>query len=90
MDEKISLLAGRDWWNTVPVGRLNIPTIKVTDGPNGARGDSFFNMSKWHGHSFRTQLTESSRYGSSQRDCHRSYFLRFGYTGGWYLARQRG
>jgi len=45
-DEKISLLAGADWWSTVPVGRLNIPSVKVTDGPNGARGDSFFNMSE--------------------------------------------
>ncbi|KAK4689561.1 beta-glucosidase, partial [Tremellales sp. Uapishka_1] len=44
LDEKISLLAGRDFWNTVSVPRLNVPTIKVTDGPNGARGDSFFNM----------------------------------------------
>ncbi|WWC63133.1 uncharacterized protein I303_105733 [Kwoniella dejecticola CBS 10117] len=42
--EKISLLAGKDWWNTVPVPRLNIPSIKVTDGPNGARGESFYHM----------------------------------------------
>jgi len=42
--EKISLLAGKDWWSTVPVARLNIPSIKVTDGPNGARGGSFFKM----------------------------------------------
>lgn len=45
IDEKVSLLAGKDWWNTVPIPRLNIPSVKVTDGPNGARGDSFFNMS---------------------------------------------
>nr|XP_019044516.1 beta-glucosidase [Kwoniella bestiolae CBS 10118]OCF23446.1 beta-glucosidase [Kwoniella bestiolae CBS 10118] len=32
-EEKISLLAGKDWWN-----------IKVTDGPNGARGESFYHM----------------------------------------------
>jgi beta-glucosidase len=37
-DEKISLLAGRDMWHTVPVERLGIPALKVTDGPNGARG----------------------------------------------------
>ena len=38
LEEKISLLAGADLWHTVPVPRLGIPQIKVTDGPNGARG----------------------------------------------------
>ena len=38
IDEKISLLAGADLWHTVPINRLNIPSIKVTDGPIGARG----------------------------------------------------
>jgi beta-glucosidase len=38
LEEKISMLAGADMWRTVPVKRLGIPTIKVTDGPNGARG----------------------------------------------------
>lgn len=50
VDEKISLLAGKDWWNTVPVPRLNVPSVKVTDGPNGARGGSFFNMSESSAH----------------------------------------
>jgi len=27
--EKIQLLAGADWWHTVPVPRLNIPGVKV-------------------------------------------------------------
>jgi hypothetical protein len=30
--EKVSLLAGADMWHTVPVERLAIPTLKVTDG----------------------------------------------------------
>jgi beta-glucosidase len=37
--EKVSLLAGVDTWRTVPIERLNIPSIQVTDGPNGARGE---------------------------------------------------
>ncbi|KAL1409700.1 hypothetical protein Q8F55_003696 [Vanrija albida] len=39
--EKITMLAGADWWHTVPVPRLNIPGVKMSDGPNGARGASF-------------------------------------------------
>ena len=38
LDEKIALLAGKDMWHTVPLPRLNIPSIKVSDGPNGVRG----------------------------------------------------
>jgi beta-glucosidase len=38
LEEQVSLLAGADFWTTVPVSRLGIPAIKVTDGPNGARG----------------------------------------------------
>jgi beta-glucosidase len=37
-EEKISLLAGKDDWTTVPIPRLGIPSLKVTDGPMGARG----------------------------------------------------
>jgi beta-glucosidase len=38
VEEQIALLAGRDSWTTTPVERLKIPSIKVSDGPNGARG----------------------------------------------------
>ncbi|HTR13696.1 MAG TPA: glycoside hydrolase family 3 C-terminal domain-containing protein [Roseiarcus sp.] len=38
IEEQIALLAGRDSWTTTPVDRLGIPSIKVSDGPNGARG----------------------------------------------------
>jgi beta-glucosidase-like glycosyl hydrolase len=37
IDEKVSLLAGRDIWNTVPIQRLGIPSITMTDGPHGVR-----------------------------------------------------
>ena len=36
--EKVSLLAGADMWHSVAVERAGIPALKVTDGPNGARG----------------------------------------------------
>lgn len=38
LEEQVSLLAGADFWTTVPIPRLGIPAIKVSDGPNGARG----------------------------------------------------
>ncbi|KAJ4176365.1 hypothetical protein NW755_014454 [Fusarium falciforme] len=44
LTEKVAFTAGEDWWRTVALSRLNIPSVKLTDGPNGARGQSFFNM----------------------------------------------
>ncbi|SGZ50938.1 CIC11C00000000336 [Sungouiella intermedia] len=41
--EKISLLAGLNSCQTVKVDRLNIPEVRVSDGPNGVRGTRFFN-----------------------------------------------
>ncbi|KAH9218724.1 glycoside hydrolase superfamily [Leptodontidium sp. 2 PMI_412] len=38
LEEKISLLAGRNFWETFAVPRLDIPSLRVSDGPNGARG----------------------------------------------------
>lgn len=40
-EEKVALMAGTDTWRTVAVPRLGIPALKMTDGPNGARGDAF-------------------------------------------------
>jgi beta-glucosidase len=40
LDEKASLTAGADFWSTVAVPRAGIPAVRVTDGPNGARGPS--------------------------------------------------
>ena len=40
--EKVSLLAGSSMWLSTPVERLGIPAIKVSDGPNGARGGGSF------------------------------------------------
>ena len=38
--EKISLMSGFNSWYTNKIDRLDIPSIKMSDGPNGVRGDS--------------------------------------------------
>lgn len=38
LDEKASLTAGADIWRTAALGRAGVPAVKMTDGPNGARG----------------------------------------------------
>jgi beta-glucosidase len=40
--EKVAKLAGTNHWYTVPVERLGIPSLKMSDGPNGARGAGGF------------------------------------------------
>ncbi|KAL4890103.1 putative beta-glucosidase I [Aspergillus ambiguus] len=43
LGEKVALTAGIDFWHTASVPRLNIPTLRMSDGPNGVRGTRFFN-----------------------------------------------
>lgn len=38
LDEQVSLLAGEDFWTTPAIPRLGVGRLRVTDGPNGARG----------------------------------------------------
>ena len=40
VDEKASMTAGADMWSVPGVERLDIPPMRVTDGPNGARGSA--------------------------------------------------
>lgn len=43
ISEKIGLISGADFWHTYPVERLGVPSIRLSDGPNGVRGTKFLN-----------------------------------------------
>ncbi|NCV11277.1 MAG: hypothetical protein EBW44_07165 [Rhodobacteraceae bacterium] len=40
LEEQVSILAGADYWSTPAIDRLGIAKLRVTDGPNGARGST--------------------------------------------------
>ncbi|MGO9877869.1 MAG: beta-glucosidase family protein [Acidimicrobiales bacterium] len=40
LEEKAALTVGIDTWRTASFPRLGVPSVKMTDGPNGARGDT--------------------------------------------------
>jgi beta-glucosidase len=42
LEEKCRLLAGATMWRTAGVERLGIPAMKMSDGPNGVRGEHGF------------------------------------------------
>lgn len=45
ISEKIKLIGGVDFWHTAEIERLGVPSLRVSDGPNGVRGTKFVNGS---------------------------------------------
>ncbi len=41
LKEKVALLSGLDIWRTVPISRVGLPSITMTDGPHGARATRY-------------------------------------------------
>lgn len=41
LEEKVLLLAGKDWWHTNPIERLGVGSLRLSDGPVGVRGPSW-------------------------------------------------
>ena len=39
LEEKVSLLTGRDFWNTVPLESIGLRNMLLSDGPAGVRGE---------------------------------------------------
>ncbi|OJJ66054.1 hypothetical protein ASPBRDRAFT_666692 [Aspergillus brasiliensis CBS 101740] len=42
LDQKASLVAGSDFWHSMPIESLGVSAIRFSDGPNGVRGTKFF------------------------------------------------
>ena len=62
LEEKAALLSGITFWRTTPIARLNIPSVKMTDGPHGLRqeamGGGIANVQRKH----TVNLFSDSRY----------------------------
>ncbi|WVQ84780.1 hypothetical protein IAT38_006937 [Cryptococcus sp. DSM 104549] len=42
LPDKIALLSGKDNWHTKDFPALGVPSLRLSDGPNGCRGTKFF------------------------------------------------
>ncbi|PPQ78230.1 hypothetical protein CVT25_015549 [Psilocybe cyanescens] len=43
LPQKIKILTGLGWWHTEPIPEAGVPSLRLSDGPNGVRGTRFFN-----------------------------------------------
>ncbi|KAK0635902.1 glycosyl hydrolase family 3 N terminal domain-containing protein [Bombardia bombarda] len=43
VSDKVDLLSGIDNWHTKPLPAHGVPSLRLSDGPNGVRGTRFFN-----------------------------------------------
>ncbi|KOS20029.1 putative beta-glucosidase I [Escovopsis weberi] len=43
LGEKVELLTGIDFWHTKALPQHGVPSLRLSDGPNGVRGTKFFN-----------------------------------------------
>ena len=65
LEEKVSLLAGASFWGTVPIPRLGIPAMKVSDGPNGVRGGGSFNSKEISSACFPVAISLASTWNTA-------------------------
>lgn len=40
-EEKVAMASGIDTWHTAPAPSIGLPSVKISDGPSGARGGTF-------------------------------------------------
>ncbi|KAF9006624.1 glycoside hydrolase family 3 protein [Cyathus striatus] len=63
LSQKIKLLAGQGWWQTEPIPEAGVPSMRLSDGPNGVLFNgvpsSCFPCSAGLGSSFDTDLARS-------------------------------
>ena len=59
LEEKVALLTGRDFWNTVPIERIGLRNLLMSDGPSGVRGE------RWDEREPSLNLPSSSALSSS-------------------------